>query len=85
MLERYKQARPAQGPVDLMHFLSLTPEERRADYRGRVEKAIKDNPSDAVAQSHYLKLLLEENQMDRVGCHCAPDSGPEASGSRACR
>ena len=66
LLERYKQARPAQGPVDLMHFLSLTPEQQRADYQSRVEKAIKDNPGDAVAQSHYLKLLLEENQMDEA-------------------
>lgn len=66
LLERYKQARPAQGPVDLMHFLSLTPDQQRADYQARVEKAIKDNPDDAVAQSHYLKLLLEENQMDQA-------------------
>jgi tetratricopeptide (TPR) repeat protein len=66
LLERYKQARPSQGPVDLMHFLSLTPEQQRADYQARVEKAIKDNPGDAVAQSHYLKLLLEENQMDQA-------------------
>jgi tetratricopeptide (TPR) repeat protein len=66
LLERYRQARPAQGPVDLMHFLSLTPEQQRADYRTRVEKAIKDNPGDPAAQSHYLKLLLEENQMDQA-------------------
>ena len=66
LLERYKQARPAQGPVDLMHFLSLTPDEQRADYQARVEKAIKDNPGDAAAQSHYLKLLLEENRMDQA-------------------
>jgi tetratricopeptide (TPR) repeat protein len=63
LLERYKQARPTQGPVDLMHFLSLTPAEQRADYRARVEKAIQDNPRDAAAQSRYLKILLEENQM----------------------
>ena len=66
LLERYKQTRPAQGPVDLLHFLSLTPEEQRADYQSRVEKAIKDNPGDPVAQSHYLKLLLEENHMDEA-------------------
>ncbi len=66
LLERYRQARPAQGPVDLMRFLSLTPEQQRADYRARVEKAIADNPGDPAAQSHYLKLLLEENQIDRA-------------------
>lgn len=63
LLARYKQARPTQGPVDLMHFLSLSPAEQRADYRARVEKAIHDNPRDAVAQSRLLKILLEENQM----------------------
>ena len=31
-----------------------------------MEKAIKDNPGDVAAQSHYLKLLLEENQMDQA-------------------
>ncbi len=66
LLERYRQARPTQGPVELMHFLSLTPEEQRADYRARVEKAIRDNPRDAVAQSRFLKLQLEENQMDQA-------------------
>ena len=55
-----------QGPVDLLPFLSLSPEQQRADYRARVEKAVKDNPDDANAQSHYLKLLLEENQMDQA-------------------
>ena len=66
LLEKYRQQRPAQGPVDLVHFLSLSPEAQRADYRARVEKAIKDNPADAVAQSHYLKLLLEANQIDEA-------------------
>ena len=89
LLERYKQARPAQGPVDLLHFLSLTPEQQRADYQARVEKAIKDNPSDPVAQSHYLKLLLEENQMDqaaataRVILDLKPDVGVLADDGRA--
>jgi tetratricopeptide (TPR) repeat protein len=64
LMERYRQQRPSQGPVDLVHFLSMTPEEQRADYRARVEKAVKDNPGDAAAHSRYLKLQLEENQMD---------------------
>ncbi len=64
LMARYKQLRPAQGPVDLVRFLSMTPEEQHADYRARVEKAIADNPRDVGAQSHYLKLLLEENRID---------------------
>lgn len=66
LIARYKQARPVQGPVGLLPFLSLTPEQQRADYRARVEKAVKDNPGDSGAQSRYLKLLLEENQMDQA-------------------
>ncbi|HVY94679.1 MAG TPA: tetratricopeptide repeat protein, partial [Bryobacteraceae bacterium] len=66
LLAKYKQARPTQGPVDLMHFLSLSPAEQRADYKARVEKAIHDNPRDPVAQSRYLKILLEENQMPQA-------------------
>jgi tetratricopeptide (TPR) repeat protein len=66
LLQRYKQARPTQGPVDLMRFLSLTPEQQRADYRSRVEKAIADNPRDALAQSRYMKLELEDNEMDQA-------------------
>lgn len=66
LLAKYKQARPTQGPVDLMHFLSLSPAEQRADYKARVEKAIHDNPRDPVAQSRYLKILLEDNQMQQA-------------------
>jgi tetratricopeptide (TPR) repeat protein len=66
LMARYKQLRPAQGPVDLVRFLSMTPEQQHADYRGRVEKAIADNPRDPGAQSHYLKLLLEENRIDEA-------------------
>ncbi len=89
LLERYRQKRPSQGPVDLMHFLSLTPEEQRADYSARVEKAIKDNPADAAAQSHYLKLLLEENRMDQAAATAhliaglKPGSGVLADDGRA--
>jgi len=49
-----------------MRYLSLTPEQQRADYRVRVEKAVHDNPGDANAQLHYLKLSLEEGQMEHA-------------------
>ena len=62
LMGRYRQQRPVQAPRDLMRYLSLTPEQQRADYRVRVEKAVKDNPADAGAQVHYLKLCLEEGQ-----------------------
>ena len=62
LMGRYRQMRPTQGPRDLMRYLSLTPEQQRADYRARVEKAVRDNPGDANAQLHYLKLSLEDGQ-----------------------
>jgi tetratricopeptide (TPR) repeat protein len=66
LMGRYRQMRPTQAPRDLMRFLSLTPEQQRADYRARVEKAVHDNPGDANAQLHYLKVLLEERQTDQA-------------------
>lgn len=66
LMDRYRQLRPTQAPKDLMHYLSLTPEQQRADYRARVEKAVRDNPGDANAQLHYLKLQLEEGQMEEA-------------------
>ena len=66
LMGRYRQMRPPQAPKDLMRYLSLTPEQQRADYRARVEKAVQEHPEDAIAQLHYLKLSLEEGQVDQA-------------------
>ena len=66
LMDRYRQRRPTQAPRDLMRYLSLTPEQQRADYRARVEKAVRDNPGDANAHLHYLKLSLEDGQMEQA-------------------
>jgi tetratricopeptide (TPR) repeat protein len=66
LMGRYRQMRPTQAPRDLMRYLSLSPEQQSADYRARVEKAIHDNPSDANAQLHYLKLSLEDRQTEQA-------------------
>lgn len=66
LMGRYRQMRPPQAPKDLMRYLSLTPEQQRADYRARVEKAVHEHPEDAIAQSHFLKLSLEEGQMEQA-------------------
>ena len=63
LMARYRQMRPTQAPRDLMRYLSLTPEQQRADYRARVEKAVHDSPEDANAQLHLLKLSLEDGQI----------------------
>lgn len=66
LMGRYRQMRPPQAPKDLMRYLGLTPEQQRADYRARVEKAVGEHPEDAIAQSHYLKLSLEEGQIEQA-------------------
>jgi tetratricopeptide (TPR) repeat protein len=66
LMGRYRQMRPTQAPRDLMRYLSLSPEQQRADYRARVEKAVRDNPGDANAQLHHLKLSLEDGQTEQA-------------------
>jgi tetratricopeptide (TPR) repeat protein len=51
-------------PAGLVEYLSLTPEQRHADYRARVEKAIRDRPEEPDVQVAYLKLLLEDGNAD---------------------
>src|SRR5580658_4543942 len=69
VMDRFRSLGPVQKrdvPAGLVEYLSLTPEQRRADYRARVEKAIHDHPEDAAAQVQYLKLLIEDHNADRV-------------------
>jgi tetratricopeptide (TPR) repeat protein len=66
LMGRYRQMRPPQAPRDLMRYLSLSPEQQRADYRERVEKAVLEHPEDPIAQVQSLKLLLEEGRMDQA-------------------
>ena len=66
LMGRYRQMRPTQAPRDLMRYLSLSPDQQQADYRARVEKAVKDNPGDANAQLHSLKLSLDERKTDQA-------------------
>ena len=64
-MERFKQLGPATKggvPAGLVEYLALTPEQQKADYRARVEKAYRESPEDPTAQLHYLKLLLEEGK-----------------------
>ena len=52
-MDRFRRLGPSAKngvPAGLVEFLGLSPEQRRADYRSRVEKAVRDHPDDAAAQ-----------------------------------
>lgn len=66
VMDHFRQLGPANKrgiPAGLVDYLAMSPDERRADYRARVEKAVRENPSDAAAQLDYLKLLLDEGKL----------------------
>jgi tetratricopeptide (TPR) repeat protein len=68
-MDRFRQLGPMEKkvvPAGLVEYLSLTPEQRRADYRARVEKAVHDHPDDPDAQVNYLKLMIEDRDAGQV-------------------
>jgi tetratricopeptide (TPR) repeat protein len=70
VMDHFRQLGPANKrgvPAGLVDYLAMSPDERRADYRIRVEKAVRDNPADAAAQLDYLKLLLDEGELEEAG------------------
>ncbi len=69
VMERFQQLGPSHMtivPAGLMDYLSLSPEERRADYRARVMNAVKSDPTDGAAQQRYLAILLEDGNFDEA-------------------
>ena len=64
-MDRFRQLGPVANkgvPGGLLDYLSLTPEERRADYRRRLERVVREHPEDAAAELNYLRVLLEEGE-----------------------
>jgi tetratricopeptide (TPR) repeat protein len=69
VMQRFRELGPENKtvvPEGLIGYMSLTPEQRRSDYRSRLEKAIREHPEDAAAQVVYLKFLLEERETRSV-------------------
>ena len=92
VMDRFRGLGPSAKngvPAGLVEFLGLTPEERRADYRSRVEKAMRDHPDDPAVQLACLKLLLEDGNVERVPAaahriaELKPGAGVLAEGGRA--
>ena len=66
VMERFRALGPAAKnglPAGLVEFLGLTPVQRRADYRSRVQKAVGEHADDPAAQLAWLKLLLEDGNV----------------------
>ena len=62
VMDRFKAMGPEKKtvvPAGMVSFLGLTPEQRQADYRRRVEKAVVDNPEDPGARLELLKVAVE--------------------------
>jgi tetratricopeptide (TPR) repeat protein len=69
-MDRFRQLGPVVNravPGGLVDYLSLTPEERRADYRRRVDRAVREHPEDAAAQMDLLQLQLEDGDAKGAG------------------
>ena len=65
VLQRFRELGPEKKtgvPEGLVAYLSLTPADRRRDYRARLEKTVRDHPDDVSAELAYLKFLLEERE-----------------------
>ncbi|HUP03599.1 MAG TPA: tetratricopeptide repeat protein [Bryobacteraceae bacterium] len=68
-MDRFRQmdsARKSAVPAGFVDYLGMTPEERRANYRQRVEETIAKNPTDGPAQLRDLQLELDDGHMDRA-------------------
>ncbi len=68
-MDRFRQLGPVVNkavPGGLVDYLSLTPEQRRADYRARVEKMVREHPADAAALVTWLRLLLENGETEQA-------------------
>ena len=68
-MDRFRQMGPVVNhavPGGLVDYLSLTPEERHADYRRRVERLVREHPEDPAAELDYLQILLNDGDAGRA-------------------
>ena len=73
-MDRFRQMGPDTSksvPAGLVDYLSESPEQRRAEFRARVEKAVRDHPEDPKAQLEHLKILLEEGKAGDIAATAA--------------
>jgi tetratricopeptide (TPR) repeat protein len=69
VMDRFRQLGPQlkRGiPAGFVDYLTLSPEERQADYRARVQKAVREHPEDAAGQLDYFNLLLDDGKLEEA-------------------
>jgi tetratricopeptide (TPR) repeat protein len=69
VMDRFRQLGPEKKAgvrAGFVEYLGLSDAERHADYRTRLEAAVRKKPDDAALQTEYLKLLLGEGEFDRA-------------------
>ena len=69
VMDRFRQAGPEKrGGVraGFVEYLGLSDEQRQADYRARLEKAVQSHPNDAALEVEYLKLLLADGDTKKA-------------------
>ncbi len=69
VMDRFRQLGPEQKrqvPAGFVEYLGMTAEQRRADYRARVEKEVADHPGDAAPRLAWLKLLIEDRNWEKA-------------------
>jgi tetratricopeptide (TPR) repeat protein len=84
VMERFRQLGPEQKnivPGGLVEYLSMTPEQRHADYRARVDKAVRDHPENPAVQAAYLKALIEDGKADEVAAAAGRLAGLRPGGA----
>ena len=69
VMERFRRLGPEkkqQVPPGFVAYLAMTEEQRRADYRARLEKQLTEHPDDAAARLARFKLLIEDRSWEQV-------------------
>jgi Flp pilus assembly protein TadD len=69
VMDRFRQAGPEKRSgvrSGFVEYLALSDEQRHADYRARLEKAVQSHPQDAALQVEYLKLLLVDGDLNHA-------------------
>jgi len=82
VMDRFRQLGPEKKTgvrAGFVEYLSLTDEQRHADYRARLEKAIRNHPEDAALRVDYLKLLLGDGDLEQVPTVARAIAGIEAA------